>query len=176
MRGQSLIALVAASVLVGGCSGYGELRSVVGQATPADAERIGECQEFGVYGVIDDPVYGCAYFIPGTQNGIAEGLAQNLARQGFDARCQEEPFDGIVELNATRGNITVTADVSKRGSIITMSEDQPLNISDDTRFVSSPYRTAPPGTVIVKLEAGRYESRWAGRGWADCIEFLRARR
>jgi hypothetical protein len=164
------LALVAAGLLLAGCSGYGELRSIVAAATPPEAARIGECQELGVYGVIDDPVYGCAYFVAGTRAGVTAELVRRLEREGFDVRCQEAPYYGLVELGATRGPFTVTADVSRRGSLITMSGDQPLNISDTRRFVSSPYRMAPEGHVILKLEAGRYE--WSARRWRRCADVL----
>lgn len=162
--------MVAASLLLVGCSGYGELRSIVAAATPPDARRIGKCQEFGVYGVIDDPVYGCAYFVPGTRTGVTADLVRRLEREGFDVRCQEASYYGLVELGAERGPFTVTAEVSRRGSLITMSGDQPLNISDTTRFVSSPYRVAPEGHVILKLEAGRYE--WSAWRWRRCADVL----
>jgi hypothetical protein len=164
-------AIVVATLFLSGCSGYGELRSTVQQATPRDAERVGDCQEFGVYGVIDDPVYGCAYFVPGTRTGVTVALTAHLERKGFDVRCQEAAYYGLVELSATRGSITVTADVSRRRSLITMSGDQPLNISDSARFVRSPFRTAPAGHVILKLEAGRYE--WSASRWPRCAEVVR---
>jgi hypothetical protein len=163
-------AVFAAGFLLVGCSGYGELRSIVADATPPDALPVGKCQEFGVYGIIDDPVYGCAHFVRGTRTGVTAGLVRHLEQAGFDVRCQEASYYGLVELSATRGPFTVTADVSRRGSLITMSGDQPLDISDTTRFIRSPYRVAPAGHVILKLEAGRYE--WSASRWRRCADVV----
>lgn len=171
MRIASAVGAAAALVL-GGCAGYGELRSVVGAATPDGAERIGKCQEFGVYGVIDDAAYGCAFFVRGTRDGVALAIAQSLVREGFTARCHEES-EGVIEFHGERGSIRAYGRVSRRGSVITMSGDQALNIHEDTRFLHSDYRRAPDGHVIVKVGASRDDGPPLWTDWPDCVTLLR---
>lgn len=169
MRLRATVGLLLAALAVAGCTGYGELRSVVGEATPEDAERVGECQEFGVYGVIDDAAYGCAFFVAGTRDGVALTIAQSLAAEGFTARCNDDPIDGTIEFHGERGSIRVYGRVSRRGSVITMSGDQALNIHRDTRFLRSDYRRAPRGHVIVKLGASKDAGEPLFTRWPDCV-------
>jgi hypothetical protein len=175
MRAGAAIALAAAFVLAG-CSGYGELRSVVGEATPDRAERVGKCQEFGVYGVIDDAAYGCAFFVAGTRDRVALAVAESLVAQSFTARCREDGLDGTIEFHGERGSIRAYGRVSLRGSVITMSGDQALNIHRDTRFIYSNYRRAPRGHVIVKLGASRDGGEPLFANWPDCVPLLRGAR
>jgi hypothetical protein len=171
-----LVSAIALSLVLAGCSGYGELRSVVGDATPDSAERVGKCQEFGVYGVIDNAAYGCAFFVAGTRDGIALAVAESLVAQGFTARCREDAFDGTIEFHGERESIRAYGTVSRRGSVITMSNDQPLNIHRDTRFLQSDYRRAPRRHVIVKLGASRDGGEPLFANWSDCVSFLRGTR
>lgn len=49
MRGRAASVSLAVVLLMAGCTTYGGLRSVVDQAAPPDAARVGECQEYGVF-------------------------------------------------------------------------------------------------------------------------------
>jgi hypothetical protein len=155
-------------MLVAGCGAYGELRDTVEALTPEGADTIGECQEYGAY-VIDTPGYGCAYFVPGDRQAVSRSLAERLESEGFRAVCEEDSLSGTIDFRATRGNTSVYAHVSRLGSVITMSGDQPLNIRPDVRYVTD-YRVAPRGHVIMKLLASD-EKRGLGGGTRECREY-----
>jgi hypothetical protein len=175
MRALAFVS-VALAIAAGGCTGYGELRSIVGAATPDGAERVGKCQEFGVYGVIDDAAYGCVFFVPGTRDGVALDVAKRLVANGFTARCGEES-QGTIAFHGERGGIRVSGQVSRRGSVITMSGDQALNISRDPPTVSGlDFRRAPARNVILDVGASHTDGPRLWTDWPDCVPFLRARR
>lgn len=164
---------LVAAVLLAGCGPYGELRDTVETLTPEGADTIGECQDFGAY-VIDTPGYGCAYFVPGDRRAVSRSFAERLASEGFRAVCEEDFLSGTIDFRATRGNTSVYAHVSRRGSVITMSGDQPLNIRKDVRYVRD-YRVAPPRHVIMNLLASDEKSGLGG-GTRECREYAGIRR
>jgi hypothetical protein len=161
------------ALLLAGCGPYGELRDTVEALAPENADTIGECQEYGAY-VIDTPGYGCAYFVPGNRRAVSRSLAGRLDSEGFRAVCEEDALSGTIDFRATRGNTAVHAHVSRLGSVITMSGDQPLNIRPDVRYVRD-YRAAPPGHVIMKLLASD-EKRGLAGGTRACREYAGIRR
>jgi hypothetical protein len=167
VRGRAASVSLAVVLLLAGCTTYGGLRSVVDQAAPPDAAKVGECQEYGVFGVIDDAAYGCAWFAPGTRGGVTRGIASRLEARGFEARCRLDSLRRLVELSAQHGEIIVHAEVSGRGSVITMSGMEPLDISSSTRFITSDYLAAPPANVIVKLTAVK-DAGVLRRDWPLC--------
>jgi hypothetical protein len=160
-------------LLLAGCGPYGELRDTVDALRPDDAQTIGKCQEFGAY-VIDTPGYGCAYFVPGDRRAVSRSFAERLASEGFRAVCEEDALSGTIDFRATRGDTSASAQVSRLGSVITMSGDQPLNIRPDVRYVTE-YRAAPRGHVIMKLLASE-EKRGLGGGTRACREYAGIRR
>jgi hypothetical protein len=167
-RFHAIAVSIAVALAVAGCGRYQGLRATVQALTPPHAERIGRCQEFGAY-VIEEPAYGCAYFVRGTQKVVVRALAQDLQREGFESVCHPDPLLGLVEVQAKRGETMVYAEVSEQRSIITMSEsgEEPLNISKDPRFVRTAYERAPSGAVILKLTAAIYPDR-TPRSWPRC--------
>jgi hypothetical protein len=165
--------VVCVALLVGGCGPYGELKDTVAALAPDGARTIGECQEYGAY-VIDTPGYGCAYFVRGDRRSVSRSLAARLADAGFRTVCSEDLLTRTIDFRATRGGTTVYAYVSRLGSVITMSDDQPLNIRDDTRHVTD-YRAAPQRHVIMKLLASD-EKRALGGGTRECREYAGIRR
>jgi hypothetical protein len=173
LQGMRRIHAVAVSIAVAlaaaGCGPYDGLRGTVQALTPPDADRIGRCQEFGAY-VIEEPGYGCAYFVRGTQAAVVSALAQDLEREGFESVCHPDPLLGLVEVQAKRGETMVYAEVSEQGSIITMSEsgEEPLNISRTTRYVTTPFERAPKDAVILKLTAATYPDRTPRSDWPAC--------
>jgi hypothetical protein len=172
MRVGMLLTVGAVVLALFGCSVYGEVRSVVEKATPEDAVRIGDCFESGAWGVIDDVGYSCAYFVPGTRDGVARAIAERLAAEGFAARCQERGYDRMIELHGERAKIRVDAEISPPGYVIDMDGDLPLNISREAGSPELDYRHAPRGNVIAKL--GAYE-REGGLypEWRGCLSMLR---
>jgi hypothetical protein len=168
-RIHAITVSIAVVLAAAGCGPYDGLRGTVQALTPAHAERIGRCQEFGAY-VIEEPGYGCAYFVRGTQNAVVSALAQDLEREGFESVCHPDPLRGLVEVQAKRGETMVYAEVSEQGSIITMSEsgEEPLNISRTTRYVTTPFERAPKDAVILKLTAATYPDRTPRSDWPAC--------
>jgi hypothetical protein len=160
--------LLAVALLTAGCGPYGQLKDTVEGLEPEGAETVGKCQEYGAY-VIDTPGYGCAYFVPGDRRAVSRSFAERLDNEGFRAVCQEDSLSGTIDFRATRGKTSVYANVSRLGSVITMSGDQALNIRKDVRYVTD-YRAAPPGHVIVKLSAYD-EKRGLSGGTRDCREY-----
>jgi hypothetical protein len=169
MRGRAASASVTVVVvlLTAGCTAYGGLRSVVEQAAPPDAARVGECQEYGVFGVFDDAAYGCAWFAPGTRGGVTRGIASRLEERGFETHCHLDSSRGVLELSAEHGEIILQGEVSGPGSVITMSGMKPLNIFSSTRFITSDHFAAPPAKVIVKLTAMK-DAGTVRRDWPLC--------
>ena len=166
------LVLVAVLLLVG-CGPYGELQDTLEALAPEDAETIGECQEYGAY-VIDTPGYGCAYFVPGDRRAVSRSLAARLDSEGFDAVCEEDSLKGTIDFRARRGKTWIYAEVSRLGSVITMSDGQPLNIRPNVRYVTD-YRVAPRQHVIMKLQANE-EDRGLGGGTRECREYAGIRR
>lgn len=70
---------------------------------------------------------------------MTRGIASRLEARGFEARCRLDSLRRLVELSAQHGEIIVHAEVSGRGSVITISGMEPLNISPSTRFITSDY-------------------------------------
>jgi hypothetical protein len=172
MRGiQAAVAPIAIVLAVAGCASYGGLRDSVRALTPTGAQPIGRCQEYGVWGVVEEPGYGCAFFAPGTQKQVLRGLVRALDRERFaDAVCHPDPFRGVVEVQAKRGDTMLYAEVSRQGSVIAMSEsgDEPLSVYPDARYLTSDYERAPAGTVILKLNASTYPDRTPRSDWRHC--------
>jgi hypothetical protein len=164
---------LAAVLLLAGCGPYGELQDTVEALAPEDAETVGECQEYGAY-VIDTPGYGCAYFVRGDRRAVSRSLAARLEGEGFRAICEEDSLSGTINFRARRGETWIYAEVSRLGSVITMSDGQPLNIRPDIRYVTD-YRVAPRQHVIMKLQANE-ENRGLGGGTRDCREYAGIRR
>jgi hypothetical protein len=154
-------------LLLAGCGPYGELRDTIEALAPESAETIGECQEYGAY-VIDTPGYGCAYFVPGDRRAVSRSLAARLESEGFRAVCEEDSLSGTIDFRAKRGKTFLYAKVSRLGSVITMSDGQPLNIRPNVRYVTD-YRVAPRQHVIMKLQANE-ENRGLGGGTRECRE------
>jgi hypothetical protein len=169
MVSARLCSILVLGVCVAGCGPYGELRDTVEMLEPQGAEQIGECQEFGAY-VIDTPGYGCAYFVPGDRRTVSRALAARLEGDDFGVVCEEDALSGTIDFRARRGKTFVSAKVSRLGSVITMSDEQPLNIREDTRFVTE-YLAAPPQHVIVKLVAHEEERGLSG-GTRECLEYI----
>jgi hypothetical protein len=155
-------------MLLAGCGAYGQLRDTVEALAPESADTIGKCQEYGAY-VIDTPGYGCAYFVPGDRRAVSRSFAARLESEGFRAVCEEDPLSGTIDFQAKRGKTFVYAKVSRLGSMITTSGDQPLNIYKDARY-STEYLAAPPQHVIMKLLAND-ENRGLGGGTRACREY-----
>jgi hypothetical protein len=155
-------------LLLAGCGPYGELQDTVEALAPEGAETIGECQEYGAY-VIDTPGYGCAYFVRGDRRAVSRSLAARLESEGFRVVCGEDSLKGTIDFRARRGKTWIYAEVSRLGSVITMSDGQPLNIRPDVRYVTD-YRVAPEQHVIMKLQANE-ENRGIGGGTRACREY-----
>ena len=168
MASSRLGFLLAAALLVTGCGPYGQLKDTVHALEPDGADTIGKCQEFGAY-VIDTPGYGCSYFVPGDRRTVSRALAERLDSEGFRAVCEEDRSLGTIDFRATRGKTTVYAHVSRLGSVIAMSGDQPLSIYPDADYMSE-FLPAPPKHVIVKLVA-HDEKRGLGGGTRECRDY-----
>jgi len=162
--GLGLVALL----LLAGCGPYGELRGTVEALAPEGAETVGECQEYGAY-VIDTPGYGCAYFVRGDRRAVSRSLGARLEDAGFRVVCEEDSLSETINFRARREKTWVYAEVSRLGSVITMSGDQPLNVRKDVRYVTD-YRVAPRQHVIMKLQANE-EDRGLGGGTRECREY-----
>jgi hypothetical protein len=157
-----------AVMLLAGCGPYGQLRDTVEALAPESADTIGKCQEYGAY-VIDTPGYGCAYFVPGDRRAVSRSFSARLESESFRAVCEEDSLSGTIDFRAKRGKTFVYAKVSRLGSVITMSGDQPLNIHKSARFATE-YLVAPPQHVIMKLLAHE-ENRGLGGGTRECREY-----
>jgi hypothetical protein len=160
--------LLLVATLVAGCGPYGELRDTVEALAPEGADTIGECQEFGAY-VIDTPGYGCAYFVRGDRRAVSRSLTARLESDGFRVVCEEDALSGTIDFRARRGKKFIYAKVSRLGSLITMSGEQPLNIHRNARYVTE-YRVAPPQNVIMKLLVHE-EDRGLSGGTRACREY-----
>jgi hypothetical protein len=100
----------------------------------------------------------CISVVRGTRRSAIASVARRLRKQGFRSGCSDDRL-GALELIAVREGIRVSAEA--RPGVITFDESdggKPLDVVDG-RFVSGPSRPIPAGSVGLKIDVDKLESR-----------------